>query len=241
MLEGSMRYSGAIRLDHVLGLQRIYVIPDGAPSAQGAYLRFPFEPLLAVTTLLSVRHRCVVVGEDLGTVPENFRETLADWGLWSYLVMLFERFGDGSFAPPEHYRENALVTFATHDLPTFAGWTSQHDLATKRALGIDPGETDDDRRWALECLRHALEQRGLHQTDFHAVVRYLADTPTRLLMIAIEDLLGLAEQVNLPGTIDQHPNWRRRLPVPLEELLRCSKLCELAAALMASGRARCSA
>jgi 4-alpha-glucanotransferase len=93
----------------------------------------------------------VLSGEDLGTVPENFRETLMDWGIWSYQVMLFERTQGGGFARPETYRENALVTFATHDLPTFAGWRAHRDLALKRALDINPGESDEDRRRALEC------------------------------------------------------------------------------------------
>ena len=88
-----------------------------------------------------MEHGCIVVGEDLGTIPENFRETLADWGIWTYQVMLFERSGDGAFFPPESYRENALVSFGTHDLATFAGWRDQHDLAVKQALGMDPGET----------------------------------------------------------------------------------------------------
>ena len=91
MLRASMHYAGAIRLDHVLGLKRLYIIPHGMRAIQGAYIRFPFEALLAVAALASVEHRCIVIGEDLGTVPDNFRETLADWGMWSYQVMLFER------------------------------------------------------------------------------------------------------------------------------------------------------
>ena len=217
-LEASMRYAGAIRIDHVLGLKRLYVIPEGESAANGAYLRFPFDAMLAVTTLVSVERHCIVIGEDLGTVPEHFRETLADWGLWSYQLMLFERGHDGGFAAPESYRENALVSFGTHDLPTFAGWKDQHDLAVKQALGIDPGETRDERRVALDALRRALEARGLGEIGFGAVVRYLRDTPCRLLVVAIEDVLGVADQVNVPGTIDEHPNWRRRLPVTVEAL-----------------------
>ena len=112
MLRASMRNAGAIRLDHVLGLKRLFLIPDGMRPGQGVYVRFPFEELLAVAAQESVRHRCIVIGEDLGTVPEDFRDTLASWGIWSYQVMLFERGPDGSFLPPERYRENALVTFS---------------------------------------------------------------------------------------------------------------------------------
>jgi 4-alpha-glucanotransferase len=218
MLRASMRYAGAIRLDHVLGLKRLYLIPHGVRASQGAYIRFPFEAMLAIATLSSMEHRCIVVGEDLGTIPENFRETLADWGIWTYQVMLFERSGNGAFFPPESYRENALVSFGTHDVATFAGWRDQHDLAVKRALGMDPGETSEERHGALDALRHALQERGLESADFASVARYLADTPSRLLVVSMEDILGIRNQVNLPGTTNEHPNWRHRLPISLEEL-----------------------
>ncbi|MEH2511999.1 4-alpha-glucanotransferase [Nitrobacteraceae bacterium AZCC 1564] len=141
VLRASMRYAGAIRLDHVLGLNRLYLVPSGYLPSQGAYVQMPFEVLLAVAALESVNHRCVVIGEDLGTVPDGFRERLLDWGIWSYRVMMFERGYDGSFLPIEHYPQDAMVTFSTHDLPTFAGWRSGHDIDLKHALGIDPGET----------------------------------------------------------------------------------------------------
>lgn len=236
VLDASMRYAGAIRIDHVLGLKRLYVIPEGERAANGAYLRFPFEAMLAVTTLASVERQCIVIGEDLGTVPEHFRETMADWGLWSYQLMLFERGYDGRFMAPEGYRENALVSFGTHDLPTFAGWKDQHDLAVKEALGIDPGETRDQRCAAVDALRRALEERGLGEVGFGAVVRYLHEAPCRLLVVAIEDVLGVADQVNVPGTIDQHPNWRRRLPVTIEELRRRQELTRIAAELAGNRR-----
>jgi 4-alpha-glucanotransferase len=177
-----------------------------------------------------------VIGEDLGTVPENFCETLADWGVWSYQVMLFERGTDGSFHAPESYRENALVTFATHDLPTFAGWLERRDLAVKRELSIDPGETDDERRAAHAAMLNALSKRGMQTLDFLSVVHYLASTPSRLLVISMEDALGSAEQVNVPGTVDEHPNWRRRLPVDLKDLKRESGLAAAANILRAAGR-----
>ncbi len=109
----------------------------------------PFEALLAATAQESVAHRCVVIGEDLGTVPEGFREQMADWGIWSYQVMMFERDDAGAFRGIDHYSANALVTFNTHDLSTYAGWRSFSDLKLKRSLGIDPGESDDERWHAL--------------------------------------------------------------------------------------------
>jgi 4-alpha-glucanotransferase len=236
ILEASMQYAGAIRLDHVLGLQRLFLVPDGMTAEHGAYIRCPFEALLGVTAVASATSKCIVVGEDLGTVPENFRSTLADWGLWSYQVMLFERRADGGFAPPQAYRENALVTFATHDLPTYAGWRAEHDLAVKHALGLDPGESSDERRAAFAALDRALNERGLAAPSFASVAHYLAGAPTRLLVVSLEDLLGVVEQVNLPGTVDQHPNWRRRLPVTLEELPRHDGVRAVSEAMRAAGR-----
>jgi 4-alpha-glucanotransferase len=237
MLKASMRYAGAIRLDHVLGLKRLYLIPHGVQASRGTYVRFPFEAMLAVAALSSQEYRCIVVGEDLGTIPENFRETLADWGIWTYQVMLFERSGNGAFFPPRSYRENALVSFGTHDVATFAGWRDQHDLAVKQALGMDPGETGEQRHGALDALRHALHQHGLGTADFPAVARYLADTPSRLLVISMEDVLGVRDQVNLPGTTNEHPNWRRRLPVALEDLKNQAGLTATADIMRSAGRA----
>jgi len=214
MLAAVMRYAGAIRLDHVLGLQRIYLIPSAGSPREGAYVRMPFEALLAVTAIESQRHRCVVVGEDLGTVPEDFPARLSDYGVWSYRVMLFERDHGGSFLPPDHYASDALVTFSTHDLPTFAGWSTNHDLAVKRGLGLDPGETDEQRRWAQDRFDAAVEAGG--SREFAQAIGFLARTPSRILAIAMEDLQNVADQPNVPGTIDQHPNWRRKLPISVE-------------------------
>ena len=132
--------------------------------------------------------------------------------------MLFERAADGGFIAPDLYRENALVTFATHDLPTFTGWLTRHDLDVKRGLGIDPGESNDDRTTALDALQRAMTWQGLPSLDYPSITRFLAETPSRLLVVTTEDVLGLVEQVNVPGTIHEHPNWRRRLPVSLESL-----------------------
>jgi 4-alpha-glucanotransferase len=236
VLRASMRYAGAIRLDHVLALQRLYLVPSGTKADKGVYVRMPFIALLAVIAQESVDNKCIVIGEDLGTVPENFRETLADWGLWSYQVMLFERDWDGAFHIPRHYRHNALVTFATHDLPTFAGWLERRDLAVKRELDIDPGETDDERSAAQTALRNALAQHGMHNLDFLSAAKYLAATPSKLLAIPMEDALGVVEQVNVPGTVAEHPNWRRRLPVSLEDLKQDRGLAALAEAMKAAGR-----
>jgi 4-alpha-glucanotransferase len=181
-------------------------------------------------------NRCVVIGEDLGTVPDGFRETLAEWGAWSYQVMMFQRAADGGFIAPDHYSRNALVTFATHDLPTFAGWMSGQDLSVKRALGMDPGETEEDRTAAREALGAAMRWRGLDQLDYRSVTKFLAETPSRFLVVSAEDALGLVDQVNVPGTIAEHPNWRRRLPIDLEDLKAVPLLASLAEILSTVGR-----
>ena len=218
MLRASMRYAGAIRLDHVLGLKRLYLVPHGFAANNGVYVQMPFEALLAATAQESVAHRCVVIGEDLGTVPEGFREKMADWGIWSYQVMMFERDDHGQFRGIDHYAPNALVTFNTHDLSTYAGWRSFSDLALKRSLGIDPGESDDARWRALTMLTDVLRHHGIDRHDLNAVVGFLARTKSPLLAISLEDLLGVIDQPNIPGTVNEHPNWRQRLPLALDEI-----------------------
>jgi 4-alpha-glucanotransferase len=218
MLRASMRHAGAIRLDHVLGLKRLYLVPHGFAADNGVYVQMPFEALLAATAQESVAHRCVVIGEDLGTVPEGFREQMAEWGIWSYQVMMFERDDHGSFRGVDHYASNALVTFNTHDLSTYAGWRCFSDLALKRSLGIDPGESDDARWHALAMLTDVLRHHAIDGHDLYAVAGFLARTKSRLLAISLEDLLGVIDQPNIPGTVDEHPNWRRRLPLAIDEI-----------------------
>jgi 4-alpha-glucanotransferase len=239
MLRASMRHAGAIRLDHVLGLKRLYLVPHGFAADNGVYVQMPFEALLAVTAQESVAHRCVVIGEDLGTVPEGFREQMADWGIWSYQVMMFERDDRGSFRGIDHYAPNALVTFNTHDLSTYAGWRGFGDLALKRSLGIDPGETDDARWHALAMLTDVLRHHAIDRDDLYAVAGFLARTKSRLLAISLEDLLGVIDQPNIPGTVDEHPNWRRRLPLAIDEIAAAIDITALRAATR--GRTRATA
>ena len=238
VLEAAMAYAGAVRLDHILGLKRLYVIPRGAGANKGAYLRFPLEAMLSMIAAESLRHRCIVIGEDLGTVPEGFRETLAEWGIWSYLVMVFEREHDGAFRTPDRYKDNALATFATHDLPTFTGWKSGHDLRRKRAIDIDPGETDQERNSASAALRQALAQQGLGDapSGFPAVAAFLAATRSRLVVVSVEDVLEIQDQVNMPGTVDDYPNWQHRLPIPIEDWRNDERLRAVAAVFAQAGR-----
>ncbi|MEH2500185.1 4-alpha-glucanotransferase [Bradyrhizobium sp. AZCC 1678] len=237
MLRAAMRHAGAIRLDHVLGLKRLYLVPQGFSARDGVYVQMPFEALLAATALESVANRCVVIGEDLGTVPEGFRDQMADWGIWSYLVMMFERDDAGSFRNIDHYLTNALVTFNTHDLSTYAGWRSFGDLKLKRSLGIDPGESDDARWHALAMLDDVLRHHAIDRNDLYSVANFLARTKSRLLAVSLEDLLGVVDQPNIPGTVNEHPNWRRRLPVPLEDMTSTVDVTALKAATHERSRA----
>jgi 4-alpha-glucanotransferase len=150
--------------------------------------------------------------------------------------MMFERAADGGFIAPGHYRENALVTFGTHDLATFAGWCSGYDLAVKKSLGLDPGETESERGSTKEALQRTMAWRGLPDIDFLSIMKFLSDTPCRLLMVNLEDALGVKDQVNLPGTTTQHPNWLGRLPVDLENLAHQSSLMGVAEIMCANGR-----
>jgi 4-alpha-glucanotransferase len=236
MLHAVMQYAGAVRIDHALGLNRLFLIPRGTGAAQGAYVQLPFEAMLAVVAQESRTQKCLVIGEDLGTVPEGVSQRLNAWGIWCYRVALFERDGE-LFRHPEHFPPHAVVTFNTHDLPTFHGWLSGHDLRVKRGIGLDAGETDAERADAHHALAATLNGYGAGTgLSFEAVTRYLARTRSQLLAIAIDDLLQLEDQPNIPGTIDTHPNWRRRLPVDLEAISRHAGLARVADILAAEGR-----
>jgi 4-alpha-glucanotransferase len=238
LMRASMRHAGALRIDHVLGLNRMFLIPHGAGAANGAYVRYPFKDSLRVVAEESNRARCIVIGEDLGTVPEGFRDTLARWGLWTYKVMLFEREQDGRFRPPDQYPAEALATFNTHDLPSFRGWMTNQDLKTKWAIGIDPGENDEARHYSREALRSILNEHAPHDLpeEFVAVARFLAATPSRLVVVALDDILDVVEQINIPGTVDQHPNWRRKLPLDVEGLSLHDGFARVAEAFAKAGR-----
>jgi 4-alpha-glucanotransferase len=245
ILRSGMRHAGALRIDHILGLQRSFWRPaDGAP---GAYVRQPVDDLLGVVALESHRQRCVVVGEDLGTVPGGLRRTLDRTGVLGCSVLYFERDQDGSFRRPAHYRQRSVASIGTHDLPTLAGFWAGRDIYWRERLGFyrDPqqaGRERQARRTELTALLRLLESEGLLPPEIDpsappenlpwpiaaALHRMLARSPALLTVLQIEDALGTIEQANLPGTIDQHPNWRRRLDRRTAELGRARWLKELA-------------
>lgn len=238
MLRAAFAYSGGLRIDHVLGLKRLWLVPEGARAADGAYLSYPFADLLRLIALESLRHHAVVVGEDLGTVPPGFRDRLAHHGMLGMRVLWFERTADGQgFTAPGQWDEGALATTTTHDLPTIAGWWQGHDIdwrhrigqTAKRADGRDPVELAKAERAAdRDALWHALQAAGiapravepppLDQPPVDEALAYVGATPAPLVVYPLEDLMGLAEQPNLPGSVDEHPNWRRRLAVSIDAL-----------------------
>jgi 4-alpha-glucanotransferase len=253
-LRHNMRHAGALRIDHAMGLMRLYWIPDGAAPAQGAYVRYPLQDLLRTVALNSARARCLVIGEDLGTVAKGFRHATARAGVLSYRLLYFERSKAGGFLGPRSYPANALISVSTHDLPTLAGFWSARDLAWRDRLELWPDGAAAagayaDRRIGRRRLIAALKRAGLLADEFAAeedeqlpaevllaAHRFLAGAPSALMMLQIEDALGEVEQANLPGTVDQHPNWRRRLPLGLDELADHPMLRELAHMLDQAGR-----
>jgi 4-alpha-glucanotransferase len=236
-LRSAMCYAGAIRIDHALGLYRLFLIPT-ADKTGGGYVRLPFEAMLAVIAQESVNARCLVIGEDLGTIPDGVCDALQDWGLWSYRVALFEREGFERFRSPEEYPANAIVTFNTHDLPTYAGWLSAYDLAVRKRLNLDSFESEFDREHAHKAMRATLSHLGFTpDLSLSNVLRYLARTPARLLAVSIEDILELEDQPNIPATVDSYPNWRRRLPVNLADFPAHAGLSAVSSALGVEERA----
>lgn len=212
MLAATMRYAGAIRIDHVLGLSRLYLIPPGNAAAGGAYLNMPLRELLTTVAQESNRHRCLVIGEDLGTVPAGLRSQLRDHGIWTYRVMMFEHRADG-FAAAATYPAKALVTFSTHDLPTFAGWMESADIALAQRLGLKPPETLRARQAKRRDLKRVLGLGPRQRPAYSDIMRFLARTPCQLVSLSLEDLLDSRTQVNLPGTFREYPNWRHPLHV----------------------------
>ena len=233
-LRAAMRHVGGIRVDHAMGLARLWLIPEGSSPAEGAYLNFPVTDLLRLLALESVRHNVVVIGEDLGTVPEGFHDMLEQSGIHGMRVLWFERDSQTGFVPPRGWGSTDVAMTSTHDLPTVAGWWKGNDIDIRHKFGrlgdgVDPNsvrrerEQDRPRLWSAFVREHVGEGAvpGPEETDrvVDAAVRFIAKTEVPLSLIPLEDLLGQVEQPNLPGTVTEHPNWRRRLPMATDALL----------------------
>lgn len=233
MLRTALAHAGGVRIDHVLGLKRLWLVPHGAGATEGAYVRYPFEDLLRLLALESHLHRALVIGEDLGTVPPDFRQRIADHGVLGIRVLWFERAQDKGFIAPGHWSPDAMATTSTHDVPTVAGWWSGRDIEWRQRAGLDePGvdeaaerEVDRARLWRALCASGVAQDENAPPApeDVVPVVvaasGHVARAPAPLAVVPVEDFLGLPEQPNLPGPTDEvHPNWRRRLPETSAEL-----------------------
>jgi 4-alpha-glucanotransferase len=237
LLAANMAHAGALRIDHVMGLTRLYLIPEGMKPTEGAYVRYPLDELVKVAALESRRNQCMVVGEDLGTVPAGFREKLAEANILSSRVLYFECGADG-YVPPKAYPPLAAVSVSTHDLATLAGFWQGEDLNAKARIGLFKTEEEEtaaragrvhDKQKLLEALavEHLLPA-GVDSAKAatlawsgdltQAVHAYLARSPSVLMMVQLDDLAGVTHQANLPGSVSEYPNWRRRLVRALEDL-----------------------
>ncbi len=232
-LRAVLRHAGGIRIDHAMGMTRLWLIPDGAEPSSGAYLAYPLTDVLRLLALESQRHQAVVIGEDLGTVPEGFHEILETSGLHGMRVLWFERTERG-FAAPDAWDHSAVAMTSTHDLPTVAGWWHGTDISTRAncdrlGVGVQEADVANEREGDRRSLWRALVDAEVTeepppspettQPVVDAAVRFVADTEAPLFLLPVEDVLGLEEQPNLPGTINEHPNWRRRLMPEAHALL----------------------
>lgn len=238
LLRANMKHCGALRIDHVLGLLRLWWIPKGEDATQGAYIYYPVQDMLAILALESHRYQCSVIGEDLGTVPDEIVDILADAGVHSYKVFFFETSEeDGGFISPKHYASQSMAALCTHDMPTLRGFWHCDDLKMGQEIGLYPNQEQlnglfDDR---LECKQGILDSVAWHGFLPEGVGRdasqvpmdsYLAEAlqlhvaagSSTLLSVQLEDWLEMDQPVNIPGTVDEYPNWRRKLSMNLDEI-----------------------
>ena len=233
MLRSTMRHAGGVRIDHALGLARLWVVPDGGSAADGAYISFPIEDMLRLIALESHRHRAIVLAEDLGTIPEGFQDRLEQAGMLGMRVLWFEKHGD-RFTSPRIWTKGATAMTSTHDLPTVAGWWAGRDLQWRGRLGLlgDEANQQNEQRLRVRdraALWDTMRDSGAAEADLpgpdqpdriaDAAARHIGSAACDLAVLPLEDALALPEQPNLPGTLDEHPNWRRRLPGPAGALL----------------------
>jgi 4-alpha-glucanotransferase len=232
------RHAGALRIDHVMRFFRLYWIPETVDPTRGAYVRDYFEDLLHILALESVRNKVVVVGEDLGTVTDEIRRALDRFGLFGYKVLYFEKNNRNEFRRQHEYATQAVVASSTHDLPTMAGFWLARDIEARHAAGLlldeaayrqqlaERGREKQkllDTLFAAGLLPHWTPRRAEYLPELtgelhNAIVGWLAQTPSRLLVLNHEDLTKETEQQNLPASTSEYPNWRRKMRYTVEGL-----------------------
>jgi 4-alpha-glucanotransferase len=218
MVRAVLRVGGGLRIDHILGLFRLWWVPEGSSSADGTYVSYDADALLGVIALEAERAGALVVGEDLGTVPREVRQMLQERAVFGSTVLWFERDEDGALVPPEEWRDEAVASVTTHDLPTAAGFLTGEHVRVRADLGLlnDPAaEAENSRRERAEMdallAKEGLDAGGGLQEKIVALHELLALSPSRVLLAALGDAVGDLRQPNMPGTVDEYPNWR--LPV----------------------------
>ncbi|WP_288789182.1 4-alpha-glucanotransferase [uncultured Enterobacter sp.] len=239
LLRANMQNCGALRIDHVMSVLRLWWIPYGETADHGAYVQYPVDDLLSILALESQRHQCMVIGEDLGTVPVEIVSKLRDSGVYSYKVLYFENDHEKTFRAPKAYPEQSMAVATTHDLPTLRGYWESGDLTLGKTLGLYPDEEVlrglyQDRELAKQGLLDALHKHGClpkragHKASLMSMTptlnrglqRYIADSNSALLGLQPEDWIDMAEPVNVPGTSYQYKNWRRKLSTTLEKMFK---------------------
>jgi len=237
LLRANMQNCGALRIDHVMSMLRLWWIPYGETADHGAYVHYPVDDLLAILALESHRHQCMVIGEDLGTVPQEIVGKLRRNGVYSYKVLYFENEQQNAFRAPQEYPAQSMAVATTHDLPTLRGYWECGDLTLGKTLGLYPDEEVLDglflsREQAKQGLLNALHEHGflpkragrkasrtpMSSTLNRGMQRYIAESNSALLGLQPEDWLNMDKPVNVPGTSDQYKNWRRKLSTTLEEM-----------------------
>src|SRR6202011_2820158 len=222
LLRSNCRDAGALRIDHAFSLARLYWIPRGGVARSGTYVEYPLDDVRGIVALASVREQCVVIGEDLGTVPAGFREKMEATGILSYRILFFERRLDGTFVPPEEYPALALATSGTHALHTIPAWLRGEDVDLRDRLRLletphaqERAARERERALFLDTLVAHGDLAASERDDDTAVIvaanRYLAATPCAIVMAQLDDVLTERAPVNVPGTSTQYPNWRRKL------------------------------
>jgi len=237
LLRQAFHCSGALRIDHAMGLERQFWIPDGNETS-GAYVAYPWEDLVGILALESQRAGALVIGEDLGTVPPGFREKLEDWGIQRTQVLYFEGDGRGGFQAPEAYAPHAFTTANTHDLSTLAGFALGADLRLRDELGLVVADGLNaalgQRAKQVQRMREAFLGSGAQDSSdlmpqpsklCAAASEFLASPPSLLVGIALDDLGEETQAVNIPGVpVSQHPSWSRRMKCTLGEIFQSDNI-----------------
>lgn len=237
LLRANLNACGALRIDHILGLLRLWWVPHGLSPKDGAYVHYPIDDLLSILALESHRHKCLIVGEDLGTIPESIKEKLFQAGILSYKVFFFNRAPDGGYYSPKDYPQQALATLCTHDMPTLRGYWHCLDIKLGQELGFfdDPATLDALYQERLEAKQQILNSLAWHgylpqgspqnaaQAEMteelnQAFHLHLAHTNSALLSVQLEDWLNMEEAVNVPGTSMEYPNWRRKMSMNINDM-----------------------